>query len=161
MLLEWRFPYHLQWHLLQTILTLYLFRWKAFCKDSFLHFSVFGSTKKTGQRKTIFSQRKTLIKRRIIFYKLFSKKKKKNWKTISLSLITSPINIIFFCSCGKHNFLVPYLSHSKLSHFFSLLFVFSLIIYSLLWISSLIFFFSKKFLVWWILGRNYFFFFLN
>ena len=143
MLLGWRFPYHLQWHLLQTILTLYLFRRKAFCKDSFLHFSVFGSTKKTGQRKTIFSQQKTLIKIRLIFYRLFSKKK--FWKTISLSLITSPINIIFFCSCGKHNFLAPYLSHSKLSHFFSLLFAFSLIIYSLLWISSLIFFSLRNF----------------
>ena len=134
-----------------------LVRWKTFCKDSFLHFPVFGSTQKTSQRKTIFSQQKTLIKIRLIFYKSFSQKKK-ICKTISLSLITSPINIIFFYSHGKHNFLAPSLSHIKLSHFFSLLFAFSLIIYSLLWISSLIFFFSKKFLVWWILGRNYFFF---
>ena len=99
--------------------------------------------KKTSQRKIIFSQQKTLIKIRLIFYRLFS-----NiffWKTISLSLIASSINIIFFCRCGKHNFLTLCLSHGKLSHFFSLFFTFSLIIYSLLWISILIFFSLKNF----------------
>ena len=97
--------------------TLCLFRWKTFCKDSFPHFSVFGSTKKTGQWKTNFGQRKTVIKIRLIFYRLFSKKY--FWKTISLSLVTSPINIIFVCSCGKHYFLAPSLSHGKIFHFFS------------------------------------------
>ena len=54
--------------------TLCLFRWKTFYKDSFLHFPMFGSIKKKiGQWKTIFSQWKTLIKIRLIFYKLFSK----------------------------------------------------------------------------------------
>ena len=142
------FPSNL--YVLFSFLTLCLFRWKTFYKNSFLHFLIFDSTKKICQQKT-------LIKIKLIFNRFFSKTN--FWKTISLSLITSPINIIFFCSCGKHIFLAPYLSHSKLSHFFSLLFAFSLIIYSLLWISSLIFFFSKKFSVWWILGKNYFFFF--
>ena len=80
-------------------------------------------------------------------------------KKISLTFVASPINIIFFCSHEKHNFLVPSLSHNKLSHFFSLLFAFSLIIYSLLRISSLICFFFKKFSVWWIPSKDYFFFF--
>ena len=102
------------------------------------------------------------------FYKNLTKKEKKwskidcfpkikkFWKTISLSLVASPIYIIFFYSCGKHNFLAPSLSHGKLSHFLSLLFAFYLIIYSLFWIPSLIFF-SKKFLVWRIPGISYFF----
>ena len=99
---------------------------KTFCKDSFSHFSMFGSTKKKpGQWKTIFGQRKTLIKIRLIFYKLFSKNF--FWKTISLSCVASPINIIFVYSRGKHNFLVPSLSHGKFSHFFSLPFTFSLL----------------------------------
>ena len=110
-------------------LTLCLFRWKTFCKDSFPHFPVFGSTKKTGQQKTIFSQWKILIKIRLVFYRLFSKKK--NWKTISLSHIAFPINIIFVCSHDKHNFLAPSLSHGKISHFFSLPFTFSLLTPSL------------------------------
>ena len=97
--------------------TLCLFHWKTFCKDSFPHFPVFGNTKKTGQWKTIFDQRKTLIKIRLIFYRLFSKNF--FWKTISLSHIASPINIIFICSHDKHNFLVPSLSHGKISYFFS------------------------------------------
>ena len=109
--------------LLFSFLTLCLFRWKTFCKNSFLHFLVFGSTKKICQQKT-------LIKIKLIFNRFFSKTN--FWKTISLSLITSPINIIFFYSRGKHNFLTLSLSHNKLSHFFSLLFAFSLIIYSLL-----------------------------
>ena len=132
-----------------------MFCWKTFCKDSFPHFPVFDSTKKTSQWKTIFNQWKTLIKIRLIFYRLFSIKK--FWKTISLSLITSPINIIFFCSRGKHNFLAPSLSHSKLSHFFfsSLCFFSNNIFFALNF--KLDFFFSKKFSVWWILGKNYFF----
>ena len=64
--------------------------------------------KKPGQWKTIFGQQKTLIKIRLIFYRLFSKKK--IWKTISLSRVASPINIIFVYSHGKHNFLAPSLS---------------------------------------------------
>ena len=105
--------------------TLCLFLWKTLCKDSFPHFPVFGSTKKKkiGQWKTIFSQRKILIKIRLIFYRLFS-----NffffWKTISLSRVASLINIIFVCSRRKHNFLAPSLSHGKLSHFFTLPFTF-------------------------------------
>ena len=56
--------------------TLCLFRWKTFYKDSFLHFPMFSGIKKNfGQWKTIFSQWKTFIKIRLIFYKLFSKKK--------------------------------------------------------------------------------------
>ena len=82
--------------------------------------------KKNGQWKTIFDQWKTLIKIRLIFFKLFSKFFF-FWKTISLSCVTSPINIIFVYSCGKHNFLAPSLSHGKFSHFFSLPFVFSLL----------------------------------
>ena len=54
-----------------------LFCWKTFYKDSFSYFSVFGNIKKCGQRKTIFGQQKTLVKIRLIFYRLFSKKKKK------------------------------------------------------------------------------------
>ena len=81
--------------------------------------------KKTGQWKIIFGQRKTLIKIRLIFYKLFSKNF--FWKTISLSCITSLINIIFIYSREKHNFLAPSLSHGKISHFFSLPFTFSLL----------------------------------
>ena len=57
---------------------LYLFCWKTFYKNSFSYFLVFGSIKK----KKI-GQQKTLIKIRLIFYRLFSKKK--IWKTISLS----------------------------------------------------------------------------
>ena len=41
--------------------------------------------KKTGQRKTIFSQRKILIKIRLIFYRLFSKKKKFGKQSLSHS----------------------------------------------------------------------------
>ena len=115
-------------HLLTLMLCLFL--WKTFCKDSFSHFPVFGSTKKPGQWKIIFGQRKILIFIRFIFYRLFSKKKK-NWKTISLSHVASPLNIIFIYSRGKHNFLAPSLSHRKFSHFFSLPFAFSLLTPSL------------------------------
>ena len=101
-------------------LTLCLFRWKIFCKNRFPHFLAFGSTKKKiGQRKTIFSQLKTLTKIRLIFYRLFSKFF--FWKTISLSLVVSLINIIFFCNCGKYNFLVPSLSLTVSSLTFSLI----------------------------------------
>ena len=63
------------------------------------------------------------------------------WKTVSLSCITSPINIIFFFtlySCGKQLILAPTLSHSLTvsSQFspFSLLFLSSHILtISLLW----------------------------
>ena len=109
--------------------TLCLFRWKIFCEDNFPHFPVFGSTKKTGQWKTIFGQWKTLIKIRLIFYRLFSKKN--FWKTIFLSHVASPINIIFICSHDKHNLLAPSLSHGKISYFFSLPFTFSLLTPSL------------------------------
>ena len=131
-----------------------LFLWKTFYRDSFSHFLVFGSAHihtnthtHTHKKKRVseFSQWKILIKIRLIFYRLFSKKK--IWKTISLSLVAFPINIIFFCNHRKHNFLTPSLSHGKLSPLLSLLFSFYLIIYSLFWIPSLIFFFSMKFLV--------------
>ena len=85
--------------------------------------------KKPNQWKTIFGQQKTLIKIRLIFYRLVSKKL--FWKTISLSRIAYPINIIFVYSRGKHNFLVPSLSHGKLSHSFSLRLTFSLLTPSL------------------------------
>ena len=110
-------------------LTLYLFRWKTFCKNNFLHFLVFGSTKEPSQWKTIFGQQKTLIKIRLIFYRFFSKIF--FWKTISLSRIASPINIIFIYSHGKHNFLTSSLSRGKFSHFSSLPFTFSLLTPSL------------------------------
>ena len=114
-------------------LTLCLFHRKTFCKNSFPHFPVFGSTKKKKlvNRKLSFSQRKILIKIRLIFYMLFSKFF--FWKTIPLSRVVSSINIIFIYSCGKHNFMVPSLSlsHGKLSHFFSLPFAFSLLTSSL------------------------------
>ena len=110
-------------HMELLSITLCLFHWKIFCKYSFPHFSVFGSQKKKkSQWKTIFSQRKILIKIKLIFYSLFSQKK--FWKTISLSRVASPINIIFICSHGKHNFLTPSLSHGKLSHFFLSLYMF-------------------------------------
>ena len=73
--------------------------------------------KKLGQWKTIFGQRKTLIKIVLIFCRLFSKKK--FWKTIFLSYIASSINIIFVYSREKHNFLAHSLSHGKFFHFFS------------------------------------------
>ena len=98
---------------------------ETFCKYSFPHFPVSSSIKKIGQWKTIFGQRKTLIKIRLIFYKLFSKKFFQ--KTISLSCVTSPIDIIFVYNRGKHNFLAPSLSHGKFSHFFSFPFTFSLL----------------------------------
>ena len=124
-----------------------LFRQKTFYKDSFPHFPVFGSTKKKkkiDQWKTIFTQRKILIKIKLIFYRLFSKNF--FWQTISLSLVASPINIIFFYSHEKHRFLAFSLSHSKLSHFFSILFAFYLFIYYLIWIPSFFFFFFRNFL---------------
>ena len=40
-------------------------------------------------------------------------------KIVSLSRVASLINVIFVCSRRKHNFLVPSLSHSMLSHSFS------------------------------------------
>ena len=102
---------------------------KPSVKIVFYIFQCLVAQKKTGQWKTIFSQQKTLIKIKLIFYKLFSKKK--FGKTISLSRVASPINIIFVYSSGKHNFLVPSLSHGKFFHFFSLLFTFSLLTLSL------------------------------
>ena len=111
-----------------------MFHRKTIYIDSFPHFSVFGSTqkKKNSQRKTIFSQWKTLIKTRLIFYGMFSKKN--FWKAISLSRITSPINIIFFSLpsvTAGNNYFGAFVSqsHSKLS-VFSLLFAFSLLSYS-------------------------------
>ena len=113
---------------------------KLSVKIVFHIFQCLVAQKKTSQWKTIFTQRKILIKIKLIFYRLFSKKKK-IWKTISLSLVASPINIIFVYNRGNHNFLAPFLSHGKLSPFLSLLFAFYLILYSLFWIPSLIFFF--------------------
>ena len=51
------------------------FHWKTFHKDSFYIFQCLVAQKKTCQWKTIFGQQKTLIKIRLIFYRLFSKKK--------------------------------------------------------------------------------------
>ena len=147
------------------------FAGKPSVKIVFHIFQCLVAQKKPGQWKTIFGQRKTLIKIRLIFYKLFSKKN--FWKTISLSYVASPINIIFVYSRGKHNFLAPSLSHGKFSHFFSLPFAFSpltpspslTLVFPLPIDLSLCFefqarfsFFSKKFSVWWIPGRSYFFF---
>ena len=105
---------------------------KSFCKIVFIFSNMCGcKKKKNSQQKTIFTLRKILIKIRLIFYRLFSKKQ--FWKKkISLSFVASLINIIFFYSSRKYNFLAPSLSHGKFSHFRSLLFAFSLIIYSLL-----------------------------
>ena len=44
---------------------------KLIVKDNFPHFTVSGCIKKIGQQKTIFSQWKTLIKIRFIFYRFF------------------------------------------------------------------------------------------
>ena len=99
------------------------FAGKPSVKIVFHIFQCLVAQKKPSQWKTIFGQQKTLIKIRLIFYKLFS-----NfffWKTIFLSCVATPINIIFIYSCGKHNFLAPSLSHGKFSHFFSLPFAFS------------------------------------
>ena len=93
------------------------FAGKLSVKIIFHIFQCLVTQKRISQRKTIFSQRKTLIKIKLIFYRLFSKIF--FWKTISLSCVAFLINIIFICSCGKHNFLAPSLSHGKFSHFFS------------------------------------------
>ena len=98
---------------------------KPSLKIVFHIFQCLVAQKKPGQWKTIFGQQKTLIKIRLSFYKLFSKKI--FWKTIFLSCVASPINIIFVYNRGKHNFLAPSLSHGKFSHFFSLPFAFSLL----------------------------------
>ena len=90
---------------------------KPSVKIVFHIFQCLVAQKKPGQWKTIFGQQKTLIKIRLIFHRLFSKNF--FWKTISLSHVASPINIIFVYSRGKHNFLAPSLSHGKFSHFFS------------------------------------------
>ena len=85
--------------------TLCLFLWKTLCKHSFAHFPVFGSTKKKiGQWKTIFSQRKILIKIRLIFYRLFSNffffgKQSLSHALHLLSILSSSVavgNIIFW-----------------------------------------------------------------
>ena len=116
---------------------------KLSVKIVFHIFQCLVAQKKTSQWKTIFTQRKILIKIKLIFYRLFSKIF--FWQTISLSLVASPINIIFFYSHEKHRFLAFSLSHSKLSHFFSILFAFYLFIYSLIWIPSFFFFFLEIF----------------
>ena len=103
------------------------FAGKLSVKIVFHIFQCLVAQKKPGQWEIIFGQQKTLIKIRLIFYKLFSKIF--FWKTISL--VASPITIIFVYSCGKHNFLAPSLSHGKFSHFFSLPFTFSLLTPSL------------------------------
>ena len=92
------------------------FATKPSIKIVFHIFQCLVAQKKPGQWKTIFGQRKTLIKIRLIFYKLFSKFF--FWKTISLLCVASTINIIFVYSHGKHNFLAPSFSHGKFSHFF-------------------------------------------
>ena len=84
--------------------------------------------KKIGQWKTIFSQWKTLIKIRLIFYRLFSKKiffgKQSLSHTVHNSYTSSDLEKnIFFCSFS--------LSHNKLSHFFSSFYFFSLLTPSL------------------------------
>ena len=101
----------------QIFLRSVCFTGKSSVKIVFHIFQCLVAQKKPGQWKTIFSQRKTLIKIRLIFYRLFSKIL--FWKTISLSRVASPINIIFVYSRGKHNFLAHSLSHGKFSHFFS------------------------------------------
>ena len=101
------------------------FAGKPFVKIVFHIFQCLVAQKKPGQWKTIFGQRKTLIKIMLIFCRLFSKKK--FWKTIFLSYIASSINIIFVYSREKHNFLAHSLSHGKFFHFFSLSFAFSLL----------------------------------
>ena len=116
------------WELLQIERSV-CFAGKLSVKIVFHIFQCLVAQKKPSQWKTIFGQWKTLIKIRLNFYKLFS-----NfffWKTIFLSCVATPINIIFIYSRGKHNFLVLSLSHGKFSHFFSLPFTFSLLTPSL------------------------------
>ena len=112
---------HIEFEYLRSV----CFAGKLSVKIVFHIFQCLVAQKKPGQWKTIFDQWKTLIKIRLIFYKLFSKKI--FWKTISLSCVASSIDIIFIYSREKHNFLVPSLSHGKFSHFFSFPFTFSLL----------------------------------
>ena len=80
----------------------------------------------------IFHKRILLKNKAYMLQVVFQKKKrKKKRKTISLSRAAFLINIIFICSHEKHNFLAPSLSHGKFSHFFSLPFIFYLLIPSL------------------------------
>ena len=121
--------------------------WKIFYKDSFSHFLVFDSIKKDWSTEIYFSQQKTLIKIRLIFYRLFSKKKKKKIGNQSLSHVahnsykilssSNSRNNIFFCSFN--------LSHNKISHFFSSLCFFFLSSH-ILTITPYGFFSSHKFL---------------
>ena len=80
---------------LQSFQTLYLFRWKIIYIDSFPHFSVFGSTQKKVVNGKLFQSMENPNKNKAYFlldvFQIFF-----YWKTISLSHITSPINIIFF-----------------------------------------------------------------
>ena len=99
-----------------------LFRWKTFYKNNFPHFPVYGNIKKKiNQRKTIFSQQKTLIKIKFIFYKLFSKKKKKKENNLSRMQRITPINIIFFWFRKQLAYLAFFTINSLTSY---LLFVF-------------------------------------
>ena len=62
--------------------TLCLFCWKTFYKDSISYFTVFGNIKKNGQQITH-------IKIRLIFYRLFSKKKKIGKQSLSHTVHSS------------------------------------------------------------------------
>ena len=100
------------------------FAGKPFVKIVFHIFQYLIAPKKKGggQWKTIFGQRKTLIKIRLNFYMLFSRF---FFGKQFLSHVASLINIIFVCNYGKHNFLTPSLLHGKFSYFFFLPFTFS------------------------------------
>ena len=94
-----------------------LFRWKTFYKNNFPHFPVYGNIKKKiNQRKTIFSQQKTLIKIKFIFYKLFSKKKKKGKQSLSHAAHNSYKHYILLIQKTTRIFSIFY---NKLSYFLS------------------------------------------
>ena len=81
---------------LQSFQTLYLFRWKIIYIDSFPHFSVFGSTQKKKQSTENYLQSMENPNKNKGYFLLDVFQFFFLWKTISLSHITSPINIIFF-----------------------------------------------------------------
>ena len=76
---------------------------------------MFGSTKKTGQQKTIFSQWKILIKIRLVFYRLFSKF---FFLENNLSLMVRSLTLSLFA----FSFLTPSLSLTLVSLSLSLCF---------------------------------------
>ena len=82
----------------ETCLTLCLFHWKTFYKDSFPHFLVFGSVKKYWSTENYLQpMEKSYKNKAYILQVVFQKKNKKNLENnLSLTQCIAPINIIFF-----------------------------------------------------------------